>query len=193
MSDPRPAVRRIVTGHDDRGVATIVEDGPAPVVRTVAERPGYRVTELWATSASPADIDAPDRSALSRGVLPPEGGTVIRIIDFPPEPSDPEQRVRGMRATFGTLYPDAGREGGEARHPGMHRTDTVDYALVLSGEVTAVLDDTETVMRAGDVLIQRGTNHAWANRSGQSCRIAFVLIDGQRRASGAGGEGGDGG
>ena len=181
MSETQPAVRRVVTGHDPRGVATIVTDSPAPVTRTVPERPGYRVTDLWATTSSPAEIDAPDGVADIRGVLPPRGGTVIRVIDFPPEPADPQQRARGMSATFDTLYPDADRAAGQALHPGMHRTDTVDYALVLSGEVTAVLEDTETVMRAGDVLIQRGTNHAWANRSGQSCRIAFVLIDGAPR------------
>jgi uncharacterized cupin superfamily protein len=62
----------------------------------------------------------------------------------------------------------------------MHITDTVDYAIVLFGEIYAVLEDGETLMRAGDVLVQRGTNHAWSNRSGAVCRIAFILIDGQR-------------
>jgi quercetin dioxygenase-like cupin family protein len=77
------------------------------------------------------------------------------------------------------MYSDAHREIKPGEHPGMHRTQTVDYALMLQGELVAIMDEEETVLRAGDVLIQRGTNHAWANRSGQPARIAFILIDAQ--------------
>jgi quercetin dioxygenase-like cupin family protein len=83
-------------------------------------------------------------------------------------------------ATFSQLYPDAQHELKPGEHPGMHRTDTVDYVLILIGEITAILEEQETVLRAGDILVQRGTNHAWANRSGKPARIAFILIDGQR-------------
>ena len=76
------------------------------------------------------------------------------------------------------MYQDAQHDKRDGKHPGMHRTDTVDYAIVLEGEIYAVMDEGETLMRAGDVLIQRGTNHAWANRSKRTARIAFVLIDG---------------
>ena len=69
--------------------------------------------------------------------------------------------------------------GGTTDTTGMHRTATVDYALMLQGELVAIMDEEETALRAGDVLIQRGTNHAWANRSGQPARIAFILIDAQ--------------
>ena len=82
-----------------------------------------------------------------------------------------------LHATFGGIYNDAAHDKG-ARHPGMHTTQTVDYAIILEGEIWAVMDEGETLMRAGDVLIQRGTNHAWANRSARTARIAFVLIDG---------------
>ena len=113
-----------------------------------------------------------------QGILPPKGGTILRIIDFPPEPSDPEERRRRIAATFGDIFKDASHDKREGKHPGMHRTQTVDYAIVLEGEIWAVMDQDETLLRAGDVLIQRGTNHAWANRSNATARIAFVLIDG---------------
>ena len=86
----------------------------------------------------------------------------------------------GMAATFGNMFRDAQHAPKPGEHPGMHRTDTVDYALMLEGELIAIMDEGETPLRAGDVLIQRGTNHAWANRSGKPARIAFVLIDAGR-------------
>lgn len=180
MSDDLPAIRRIVTGHDAHGRSAIVEDAPATAVRTVPERPGYRAVNVWRTEDAPARIDAPDTVASQRGILPPARGTILRIIDFPPEPRGPEALERAMRATFSGIYPDAQHATNAGAHPGMHRTDTVDYAIVLEGEIYAVLDEGETLMRAGDVLIQRGTNHAWANRSDRIARVAFVLIDGRR-------------
>jgi hypothetical protein len=103
---------------------------------------------------------------------------VLRIIDLPPESKDPEVTRRQIQATFGSVFRDAHRDdAGINKHPGMHRTATVDYALILQGEVVAVLDTEETTLRSGDVLIQRGTHHAWANRSDAVARIAFVLID----------------
>ena len=78
------------------------------------------------------------------------------------------------------MFTDAQHDKREGAHPGMHRTDTVDYAIILEGEIWAVMDEGETLMRAGDVLIQRGNNHAWANRSTKTARICFVLLDGSR-------------
>lgn len=175
----QPPIRRIVTGHDAEGRSCIIEDGPSPSVRLVAERPGYRVTNLWRTVGSPAPIDAIDDIAEHRGVAPPSGGTVIRIIDIPPESGDADERRRQAAATFGQLFADADHRPDSQRHPGMHTTASVDYAVVLEGELTAILDRDETLMHAGDVLIQRGTNHAWANRSGKSVRVLFVLVDGR--------------
>jgi quercetin dioxygenase-like cupin family protein len=174
-----PPIRRVLTGDDAQGLSSIVEDGPSPAVRLVPERPGYRVTNLWRTEAAPASVHAPDSIAEHRGVSPPQGGTVLRIIDFPPEPTDPQELQRMLQATFGSMYRDAQHAPKPGQHPGMHRTATVDYALMLEGEIVAIMDKEETVLRAGDVLIQRGTNHAWANRSGRPARIAFILIDGQ--------------
>jgi hypothetical protein len=176
-SSLRP-VRRIITGDDSSGKAYIVEDKTPPTL-TVPERPGYAVSNIWVTSDTPAPVDAPDRVAGHKGVSPPPHGTVLRVIDYPPESTDPAERRRQLAATFGSLYPDA-EHNIDDQHPGMHRTATVDYAIMLEGEITAILDKEETVLRAGDILIQRGTNHAWANRSGKPARICFVLIDGKR-------------
>jgi hypothetical protein len=180
MSESLPPIRRIVTGDDAAGKSRIVEDAPAAAIRTVPERPGYRAVNLWRTEESPPRIGAADSISSHQGILPPKNGNILRIIDFPPEPSDPEERRRRIHATFGGMYKDATHDKREGAHPGMHLTDTVDYAIVLEGEIWAVMDQGETLMKAGDVLIQRGTNHAWANRSKKTARIAFVLIDARR-------------
>lgn len=179
----RAPIRRVVTGVSESGLSCIAEDGASPAVLTVDTRPGYRVTNLWRTLAA-QPFDAPDSVTEHQGVQPPEGGTVLRIIDVPPEPQDPESRQAAVEATFKEMFPDAHRPSAPAQtapHPGMHKTTTVDFAIMLEGELTAILDEEETVIRAGDVLIQRGTNHAWANRSGNPARIAFVLVDAPRR------------
>jgi len=176
-----PDIRRVITGDDAQGRSRITEDAPATAIRTVPQRPGYRAVNLWRTESAPAWIAAPDTVAGHKGILPPRGGgTILHIIDIPPEPNDPEELRRMIHATFGGMYQDAQHDTREGKHPGMHRTDTIDYAIVLDGEVYAIMDEGEALMRAGDVLIQRGTNHAWANRSKKTARIAFVLIDGQR-------------
>ena len=181
MNDTLPRIRRIVTGDDAAGRSHIVEDAPATAVRTVPERPGFRAVNVWRTETAPAPIDAQDSVAAHTGILPPKGGgTILRIIDFPPEPQDPAELARQLHATFGGIYQDAHHDRRDATHPGMHRTDTVDFAIVLEGELFAVMDEGETLMRAGDVLVQRGTNHAWANRSSRTARVVFVLIDGRR-------------
>jgi hypothetical protein len=171
-------IRRVVTEEGPSGRARIIADERVPAL-SVPERPGYIVSNIWVTGETPASIYAPDRVAAHKGVLPPRHGTVLRVIDYPPEAADPAERRRQLAATFGTLYPDAEHRIDD-KHPGMHRTETVDYAIVLEGEIVAMLDDSETVLKAGDILIQRGTNHAWANRSGKPARICFVLIDGKR-------------
>jgi hypothetical protein len=175
-----PDIRRIVTADDAKGRSRIAEDAPATSVRTVSGRPGYRAVNVWRTGESPARIAVKDSTPEHQGILPPKGGTILRIIDFPPEPSDKEELRRMLDSTFGGIYQDAAHDKRPGVHPGMHRTETVDYAIVLEGEIYAVMDEGETLMRAGDVLIQRGTNHAWANRSSKTARIAFVLIDGTR-------------
>jgi hypothetical protein len=177
MKDGLPSIRRIVTGDGPDGRSRIVEDAPAAAVRTVPERLGYRAVNLWRVDRAPASIAAQDTVAAHQGILPPRHGNLLRIIDFPPEPADPRELKRRLEATFGGMYKDADHDKTPGKHPGMHKTRTVDYAIVLEGEIWSVMDEGETLMSAGDVLIQRGTNHAWANRSDKTARIAFVLID----------------
>jgi hypothetical protein len=174
-------VRRIVTGHDERGTAVVSTDAAAPTVISHPQRPGYYLTQLWATSDTPASVDnGPDPTLQPLALAPPRNGTVVRIIEFPPEPASLRNfDAAGARAAFASI----GGEGAstfakDAPHPMMHRTASVDYGIVLSGEIHLVLDKSEVLAREGDVIIQRGTNHAWSNRSDRPCRMAFILIDG---------------
>jgi hypothetical protein len=174
-----PPLRRVIVSEDDAGLSYIELDGPPKVVRTVPERPGFKVVNLWATVGTPAYIRDVDRSREVQAIMPPLAGTVLRILDYPPEPRDPGEAERRMRATF-QIFDDAEHESGAQRHPGMHQTDSIDYAIVLLGEIYAVMDRGETLLKAGDVLIHRGTRHAWVNRSSEPARVAFVLIDAVR-------------
>jgi hypothetical protein len=177
-----PPPRRIVTGYTKEGKSTIVEDGPPHLTRTAQHRPGFKNSNLWTTSATPACVLEEDRSGSHEGIYPPKNGTVIRVIDIPPEGNDPAALERALGSMTNSVFPDRDRiKADKTKHPGMHITDTVDYAIILSGEMYAVLEEKETLMKAGDILIQRGTNHAWANRSTEICRVAFILIDGERR------------
>jgi hypothetical protein len=166
-------VRRIVTATDAAGRSYLLSDTLLPR-RDLAF--GERVrTDLWITGAAPASNDGtadPIGDGVAARIPPPQpGGTVIRIADFPPDreqAADPAELARRGCLTS----PER-----SARHPGFHATDTVDYAVCLEGEIWAVMDEGETLMRPGDVLIQRGTYHAWSNRSDAVCRMLFVLVD----------------
>jgi hypothetical protein len=109
--------------------------------------------------------------------MPPQG-TVLRVVDFPPRPADLEERRRQAAASFNSLFPDAARATEHAQ-PGMHATLSIDYAIVLAGAITAIMDKGETDLAAGDILIQRATNHAWENRTDRMARVCFILIDGK--------------
>lgn len=177
-------VRRIVTGHDAQGRSVVTEDGLAPVVRTNPRRVGFCATELWMTQQTPAFVGNEADPTQGRPITlePPKSGTVVRIIEFGPEGDWLDQLgAEGAREAWGAFGTDKAstNRSGAAKHPLMHRTQSVDYCLVLDGEITLVLDQEEVLMRAGDFAVERGTNHAWANRSGKPCRILFVLIDGQ--------------
>jgi mannose-6-phosphate isomerase-like protein (cupin superfamily) len=181
MAKELPGVRRVITAIDQEGQSFFADDGPA-LHTTLAARPGFRHFHVWATGSLPVAADDPDRSAEVSGILPPPGGSVLHILDIPPEPSDPAERekayaARRENARAHAAHPTPGvRHYPDGVHPGMHATDSIDYSIVLSGEIYAVLDKEERLLKAGDVLIQRGTSHAWANRSGQVCRIAFMLV-----------------
>jgi len=175
-------IRRVVTGHDKNGKAIVLSDGPCTAVRTHPNRPGHKSTDIWKTTAMPAPIarEEADPSLGPRDFVPPMG-TKIRISEIPPEPESfksltPEQ-AREFFKEGGN--PQASTFGQNSRHPFMHRTESVDYAVVLEGEITMLLDDQDITLKAGDVVIQRGTNHAWSNRSDKPVRMLYVLIDGE--------------
>ncbi|ALF55410.1 cupin [Nostoc piscinale CENA21] len=175
--------RRIVTGHDQDGNAIILSDAPPNRVQQVGGPGGPTFFEVWNTREMPVVIDRQSGEPAESGLVlaPPKGGTRIRVMDFPPE----GDAIRGLTTAEATEKfsemggAEAARSRTDAPHPLMHRTQTLDYAIVLEGELTLVVDRGETTVRAGDIIIQRGTNHAWANRSDKNCRVAFVLIDGQ--------------
>lgn len=183
ITRPQGHVRRIVTGHDANGRSIVTEDGPAPSVHTNPKRVGYCLTQVWATSETPAPVgNEPDPTVQPLKLEPPKNGTVVRIIEFGPEGEWLDKiSAEDTRIAWGALGTDSAstNRSGRAKHPFMHRTESVDYALVLDGEITLVLDETEVLMKQGDFLVERGTNHAWANRSSQPCRMLFVLIDGR--------------
>jgi len=170
------AIRRVVTGHDAEGRSIIASDEASPHTIAISADPAFGMTDLWVTSDAPADNRGTGDPAARRIVLePPPRGTIFRVVEFPP---DALMAGRFDRVTaFEAIGAREALDPSGARHPGMHRTHSVDYAIVLSGEIWAVMDVGETLMRAGDCLIQRGTNHAWANRSDRPCRVAFILID----------------
>ena len=175
-------VRRVITGHDATGKSVVVQDGAAPFEMTNPLRPGYVSTDIWRTAEMPVPINAtPEECTLgTRRQLPDRNGTVMRVNRVMPESDDirkmsPEQ----SRLLFAALgNEEASTFGKCGLHPLMHRTQTIDYVVILSGEVYCVLDDTEVLLKTGDILIQCGTNHAWSNRSNGPCDILFVLIDG---------------
>ena len=150
--------RRVVTGHTPDGVSVVVSDGPVPVSREIPED-GVAFHEIWNTTGAPAPLTAVeevDPTERELAVPPPRHGTKIRINEFQPGFLD----ERGLQSP-------------------VHRTASVDYGIVLEGEITLVLDDSEVTLRAGDIVVQRGTDHAWANRSDSVTKVAFILVDGE--------------
>jgi mannose-6-phosphate isomerase-like protein (cupin superfamily) len=170
-------VRRVVTGKDATGKAVAIIDAVATNVHVRPET-GVANTVLWVTDHAPAHLsDANDAGGRKVGIVPPPYGTIFKVIEFAPEKdltSDYETRLRLVRG-LGLAPEGPSRE--HPRDPGMHRTKTIDYAVILSGEIEMMLDDTNIHLQAGDVVVQRGTNHAWVNRGDQPCRIVFVLVD----------------
>lgn len=163
-------------GSKISGLIIAASGGVATSILQRPNRPGVTLTNLWQCTESPAEFDGAKETVDGPIILhPPKGGSVFRIVEF--EPEDPEvMKSLDGKAAFAEM--GAGDNiVDDARHPFMHRTDSVDYSVILTGEITMLLDDSEVHLKAGDVVVQRGTNHAWSNRSSETCRIAFVLID----------------
>ena len=137
---------------------------------------GNALTMLWVTAESPVDVSgSADRAETKVGVPPPINGSIFRIVDFPPTRQPHRRRSIITPCCIGMGIDPATQ--GYTRHPNTHRTRSIDYAIVLEGEIDMLMDDTEVHVKAGDVLVQQGTNHAWVNNGTKPCRIAFILID----------------
>jgi naringenin degradation protein FdeH len=197
----RKPIRRVVTGHDAAGRSVFITDAAAPHVYNRA--PGSAVvTELWETRSMPADNSGNDEvTDHPFRLAPPRNGSVFRIVEYPPDKErvpalaseasgqrgnsivrahsaseDARERADDTRPEPGSSARTA-FDRGSPRHPGFHKTSSVDYAIVLSGEIYALMDEGEVLLKAGDVLVQRGTNHAWSNRTDAPAYLAFVLVD----------------
>ena len=174
---PTP-IRRVVTGQNAQGESCFIMDNAAPLV--YQRSPGSTVvTELWDTHSTPAsNAGSNDPTQRAFRLPPPKNGSVFRIISYPP---DSERRAALEQEHASHVDDGTGRaaalDRSNARHPGFHKTSSIDYAIVLSGEIYALMDDGEMLLKQGDVLVQRGTNHAWSNRGDAPAVLAFVLID----------------
>jgi hypothetical protein len=169
------SVRRVVTGHDKNGTAVALMDGQ---LQLQPRAEGVETTILWVTDETPADMSGEkDKAQRAIGVPPPPNGSILRVVDFLPVKGAVKGDNVAMAKEMGIDVKVTGK-GKHINHPFMHRTKSIDYAIVLEGEIDMLLDDTEVHMKAGDIMVQQGTNHAWVNNSGKVCRICFVLIDG---------------
>lgn len=171
-------IRRVVTGHNESGKAICIQDDFATCVLSRPERKGVTLTNLWKIESAPAEYDGAEETVEGPLTLhPPKNGSVFRIVEF--EPEDPDFLASVDRtAAFATMGA-ASNLVEDARHPYMHRTDSVDYGIVLSGEIIMLMDEEkdDVLLKAGDTFVQRGTNHAWSNKGTETCLICFVLVD----------------
>jgi mannose-6-phosphate isomerase-like protein (cupin superfamily) len=166
------SVRRVVTGLDDSNKAIVLFDGPMPL------RPGpfgITSTNLWITDTYPPGLSKDDPANRPIGISPPDNGTKFRIVEFAPLDPKTEAEMPPEMIMKGVNHPPA--KGLPVKHPMVHRTRTLDYAVILTGEIDMVLDDTSVHLKAGDLVVQQATNHGWVNHGSQPCRILFVLMD----------------
>jgi len=167
-------VRRVLTGHDAEGRSILLADGLAPNVKEMAAMPGLALTDLWETKGAPARNDgSADDAARPVRLEPPPGGTILRIVEFPPDRAW-HGRTDG-REGFDSIGAGHAQDA-RSSDPMMHKTSTVDYIIVLKGEIYAIMDRGETLLKPGDILVQRGTNHSWSVRGNEPCIVAAVLV-----------------
>jgi mannose-6-phosphate isomerase-like protein (cupin superfamily) len=167
-------IRRVVTGLDANNKAVVMFDSRMPLQTGPY---GLNSTNLWVTNSYPLGFSfKDDTSAIPVGVSPLDHGTKFRVVEFPPLDAATEAKMEPgflMKA----VGPVAPARGLPVTHPLMHRTRSVDYAVVLSGEIDMMLDDTVVHLKPGDTIVQQATNHAWVNHGTGTCRILFVLMD----------------
>jgi mannose-6-phosphate isomerase-like protein (cupin superfamily) len=167
-------IRRVVTGLDADNRAIVMFDGRMPLQ---AGPYGLQSTNLWVTNSYPLGFSfRDDTSAIPVGISPLDNGTKFRVVEFPPLDATTEAKMEPgfLMKAVGPVAPAKGRP---VTHPLMHRTRSVDYAVVLSGEIDMMLDDTAVHLKPGDTVVQQATNHAWVNHGTETCRILFVLMD----------------
>lgn len=168
-------IRRIITGHNAQGRSNITFAGDATNVLDSPAWPGSRVTELWVTEEIPVDnTGETDRGARPIRHDPGPGGTIFRVVEIPPESKTTIDTAAAFAEIGSTRVPTA---EDSARHPSMHATDSVDYLVVISGEMHMLMEEGEILLTAGDCIVQRGTKHAWVNRSNAPCVMAAILVD----------------
>jgi mannose-6-phosphate isomerase-like protein (cupin superfamily) len=171
-------VRRIVTGHDKSGKAVVIMDGDAPGRREFPKEAGGRTTvKVWQTEKTPAEFSDADTGLVPSGVAPVPTGSIFRIVEYPAL-TKAQLEALSHATVFGDDHVTPG--AGAQANPFMHRTESVDYAICLSGEIDMLLDDSTVHMKAGDVMVQQGTNHGWVNTGTGPCVMAFVLIGAKR-------------
>jgi mannose-6-phosphate isomerase-like protein (cupin superfamily) len=179
MSAIKPT-RRIVTIDDQQGRSGAIADGPSPDRRSDPARPGFMMERMWVTQGSPPAIgDSRDPVLGPHTIEPPRSGTVCRVVTFPPDASFRGKIGSAEVAAFFHAMgsPGASTYSAKAPHPYMQKTRTLDFCLILEGEITLVLDTAEVQLKAGDTVVQRGTNHAWSNRSDRPCVVAISSHD----------------
>jgi mannose-6-phosphate isomerase-like protein (cupin superfamily) len=180
MANVRRGIRRVVTGQSPGQRARVVSDGPVPNVHQFGED-GPVIFEIWKTFNTPERLGhgSEEPAAGPMLIVPPARGHVFRISDIPPDPPGGSTAADALELFSAMGAPEAAthEEGGEPKGGLMHRTQSIDYGIVLDGEITLVVDDDEVHLKVGDVVIQRGSNHAWSNRSGKPCRMAFFMVD----------------
>ena len=168
---------------DEGGKSKALVDGPSPDVRTDPARPGFAAARIWVTDRTPARMEGiQDTLDAPHTLETPRGGSVCRVVTFPPDDTwKGKVGAKEVQAYFTAMgSPGASTYTAQAPHPYTQKTPTLDFCLVLDGEITLVLDTQEVHLKAGDTVVQRGTNHAWSNRSSNPCVIAFSSHDAKR-------------
>lgn len=166
-------IRRIVTTLDADNKSTTLFDSNVPLEAGKSGNPGAL---LWATDSSPAGFSQQDNGKRPIGISPPANGTVFRVVEFPPV-DDAKLATMNPNFMMKVVGSTAPARGVPPTNPMEHRTRTVDYAIIMSGEIDMMLDDKTVHLKAGDVVVQQATNHAWLNHGKEPCRVLFVLMD----------------
>ena len=167
-------IRRVVTGHNDSGKSCVAFDGPLPTGPVPHDR------YVWTTDGARAtQHPRADAAQVEHRLEPPADGSVFRLIEFPPQRVMADLTAEQKDAFFRDRFAGMGASHcrvDTTRSPGMHQTRSIDYAIVMRGEVTLLLDEGEVTLKAGDVLVQRGTNHDWIVRGEEPALVAVVML-----------------